>query len=75
MFSEGYHGPLGKILCPSNWRPHMAHSSHSPLTTPDPWVLGLPTHKLGLLSGGPLRRQGVPALALASPAGASRFSD
>lgn len=55
VFSQGYYGPLGKILCPSNWRPRMAHSSHSLLPTPDPSFLGLPTHKLGLLRGGPLR--------------------
>lgn len=55
VFSKGNYGPLGKILCPSNWWPRMAHSSQSPLPTPDLWVLGLPTHKLGLLRGGPLR--------------------
>lgn len=52
-FSKGYYGPRGKILCPSNWRPRMAHSSHGRLTTSDLRVLGLLTRKLGLLSAGP----------------------
>lgn len=57
MFSEGYYGPLGKVLCPSNWPrpwPTPASALSSSLIS---GFQGELTLKLGSLSAGPLTWQ------------------